>query len=242
MRIHPLAALACFVPLLACASSQKNESPETLNAIESNAAEELELSSNLAWEDQNDPSRRNGSGKNCRVVDQSDGTRMVYSEDNDWYLYLGSDEAVDCNVRGGGFKASNSSQVITITVLTPMLDGDFTESGVRAEISRRSVSRLMTNYQLSHSFTYSPVEIGEARRAALCADITFEQNNAQRHLVSCITSVKNVNGDILAHSVEYVTAFDNTDPAAAFTAATAISASWYRGTDSDRAGNLVNNW
>lgn len=181
------------------------------------------------------------TGRNCEVDPQPDGTKMLFSDENDWYFYVSESATVNCSKMGGKVEVTDSSSNITLLLLTPL--GNSNEKTLVEEFSHNHLKKLKAIHSLPLNATFQWEKLGNAKRNAFCLETEFKKEGSNIFLVSCITAKTNANDDVLTFiSTHFNQIKKKKDKTHIFKAVAKSSVEWFRNSDTDANGALINLW
>jgi hypothetical protein len=178
----------------------------------------------------------------CVVVEQEDGTRLLYSDANDWWFYVEGEAEIDCSSRPGVAMANSGGLVATMTAMAAEEGKDY-QTALNEFLAgyRDGVSKSLS---LEKPLEYVEKKLGEKQRPANCADVPLVLKGQRSRFLLCVTSAKNGNGDFLVHVVQWMVEEQDylENQKLAWEAIGARATSWYLQSDTDDDGNLVREW
>ncbi len=182
------------------------------------------------------------AASSCVVVPQQNGTRLLYSDVNDWWFYVEDECQIDCSSRPGVAMANNNGLLTIMTAVAgeegkdhPAALNEFL-AGYKAGVSK--------GLEFDEPLEYEEKKLGEHQRPAHCANVPMKLKGQPARFVICVTSAENANGDFLAHTVQWVLEEEDylENEKIAWEAIQTRATSWYLQSDTDDDGNLVKQW
>ncbi|MBN2802771.1 MAG: hypothetical protein JXR91_06730 [Deltaproteobacteria bacterium] len=181
--------------------------------------------------------------KKCSVTDQEDGTNMVVSNLKDWFLYVPLSAKVECGTFGGDVTIEDGPVTIMVKSLVPNGTADKTmEAEFRGQTVKYITTSLREKYGSAPSEEFKEVKIGKYKRPALCIDAPLDLKGTKGQIAACVTSKTNADGEIIIHRVLWIGPLDEYNPKETFTSVKKSAAAWFRYSDTDGMGKLMQNW
>jgi len=181
--------------------------------------------------------------KKCHVSDEEDGSRMVFSAEYDWYLYVSQTAEVECGTFGGNATIRDGALTIRIKSLVPSVEGDGDAEQLLREQSVGFVKTELAEQSSGASgLTFVPEKLGRSKRPALCVESDLDLKGTPGKVVACVTSKKNINDEVVVHRVVWVGPADSYDSKATVKLVKEAAANWYRRSDTDGMGKLLRPW
>ncbi|MBN2525568.1 MAG: hypothetical protein JXR76_04180 [Deltaproteobacteria bacterium] len=179
----------------------------------------------------------------CAVFDQEDGTQMVMSHENDWFLYVSAEAKVECGTFGGNVTITEGVLEITVKPLIPQgVSGKEAEETLRDQSVRFIRSGLQSEYGSGRDLAFEKVKLGKHKRPALCADAELNMKGMPGRVVACVTSKTNISDEVVVHRAVWVSDASAYDASATPKRVKEAAANWFRYSDTDGFGKILRKW
>lgn len=178
----------------------------------------------------------------CEIHSNGERTDVVVSKQNDWIVPVVKGGQVECDSQSGIAKVAMSGIHINLTVsqLSPYI---CFEQALQL-LLEGYIHGVSESVAFETPLSFEEKRVGEYRRRALVSDGRFTQDGQRMHLLTAVTGVVNSRNQAIFHVVFWKlpeSDLRKNEQLAHDTLAT-ISASWYRLSDVDGRGQVVNNW
>lgn len=178
----------------------------------------------------------------CRVDEQEDGTIQVVSDEADWFLYASATAQVECGTFGGKVKIVDGPLTIKVESLIPKESSGKIEAELRERATQFIETEMADKYKNTTDLVFEQTKVGRKKRPALCIDTDLDMDGFPGKIVACVTSKKNVNDEVVVHRAYWVGTIDQYDAKETVQQVKKESASWYRYSDTDMMGKILNSW
>ncbi len=178
----------------------------------------------------------------CEIRINDERTNVVFSKQNDWFLTVTKRGNVDCQNDADIVRIDMAGIHINLTVYPLSSKLDFEQAmQLLIEGYATGVSRGVV---FDPPLTFEEVSVGENGRRALISDGRFEQDGQFMHLLTSVTGVVNSNNHAVFHVVFWKLEESDLKKNAQLARDTiaTVSSSWFRLSDVDQFGKIVNNW
>lgn len=178
----------------------------------------------------------------CEIHGNDERTDVVISKQNDWIVPVVKGGEVECNHKSGIAKVAMSGIHINLTVsqLSPYI---CFEQALQLLLEGyiRGVSQSVA---FETPLSFEEKSVGEYGRRALVSDGRFTQDGQHMHLLTAVTGVVNSRNQAIFHVVfwKLLESDLRQNEQLAHDTLSTISASWYRLSDVNGSGQVVNNW
>ncbi|MBN2340738.1 MAG: hypothetical protein JXX29_22175 [Deltaproteobacteria bacterium] len=178
----------------------------------------------------------------CVMVENDEKSNVVFSKENDWFLTVSKDSAVNCDPQQG--YAAIDMAGIHINVVSQPLSGEGTlEQDIQAVITGY-IQGFEKNITFDTPLAFTQKAIGEHGRRSYFSDASFELDGKRFHLLTSITAVETRNNAGIFHVVFWRVEENDYEQnkQVALEAVETISYSWFRLSDTDDEGNFITKW
>lgn len=233
---YGLSFIAMIIAATSCGGASSGANTSTTpasegDAAESGAATSAEGSGNKA-----------AKGPVCEVAENDSESNVVFSKNDDWYFTVSTDTNVSCENERGIADVELAGLHINV-VIQPLTPGASFDQDMQAFLSGY-MKGVSSGIPFETPPTFESRNIGEKGRQAYFSNGKFQVEGNSFYFVTSITGALNANNDGVYHVVFWSLQeadFKENEQMALETIDT-LSSSWFRLSDLDDEGNLVNMW
>lgn len=185
----------------------------------------------------------NPPGKLCLVEELDEESMIVHSYQDDWFINTPKGSKISNDIKNHFVQVQEEG--ITTYIL---VEKSKKESGVddyAKQFSKGFIKGITKSLGCTEEMELKQSKVGENKRPAIYGDISFKVEEVNLRLLASITYAKNSNKDYITHVTTYVVdeeSFKSNKDDLWNSLFENYSCAWYRYSDTDDDGNIVNNW